>query len=153
MILASILRFVPAFLSLRGLRWAYIAFVVLGLLYFPAKVGFRLNPHPCEFPFDASLAIHSLSNYPHIGLFSLFFIITSAQFRMTTWRAFIFAALLTIAMGALVEVCEGLTGTGNCRTRDLIPDAVGAMVGSVIVLVLNRLGWKQRPTWSLVWWQ
>ncbi len=34
--------------SLRGVRWAYITFVILGLLYFPASVGFRLNPQPCE---------------------------------------------------------------------------------------------------------
>jgi hypothetical protein len=33
-------------LALRGIRWAYAAYVLLGLLYFPARVGFRLNP-PC----------------------------------------------------------------------------------------------------------
>lgn len=35
-------------LFLRGVRWAYIAFVMPGLLYFPASVGFRLQPQPCE---------------------------------------------------------------------------------------------------------
>jgi len=38
-------------LSLRGVRVAYITFVVLGILYFPVSVGFRLNPnHASSFP-------------------------------------------------------------------------------------------------------
>lgn len=36
-------------------------------------------------------------------------------------------------MGALVEISQGVTGKGHCRLRDLIPDAVGALLGSVIV--------------------
>src|SRR2546425_9769365 len=53
-------------LSLRGVRWAYISFVLLGLLYFPASVGFRLNPQPCELTPNLALAIYSLTNYAHI---------------------------------------------------------------------------------------
>jgi hypothetical protein len=34
---------------------AYVAFVVLGLLYFPAKVSFRFAP-PCQLAFDMPLA-------------------------------------------------------------------------------------------------
>jgi hypothetical protein len=49
-------------LSLRGVRWAYVTFVLLGLLYFPASVGFRLNPRPCELIPDVPLAVHSLTN-------------------------------------------------------------------------------------------
>jgi hypothetical protein len=61
---------VLAVLSLRGARWAYIVFVLLGVLYFPARVGFRLDPQPCELAFNASLAIYSLTNYAHIVLFA-----------------------------------------------------------------------------------
>ena len=145
--------FVLAVLSLRGVRWAYVAFVCLGLLYFPAKVGFRLDPHPCELTFGISLAIHSLTNYAHIVLFTLFFVMTSAQFRMSSWKSFIWAALITMTMGALVEIAEGVTGKGHCRSRDLIPDAAGALIGAVIVLLLIKLGWKRRPTWSLAFWR
>lgn len=140
-------------LSLRGVRWAFAAFVVLALFYFPAKAGFRLDPNPCQFTFDISLAVHSLTNYGHIVLFALFFLMASAQFRVWNWQAFAWSAAATFVMGALVEVAQGVSGEGNCRTRDLIPDALGILVGSIIVLLLKRTGWKPRPTWSLVWWR
>jgi len=151
--LLTVVRLILAVLSLRGVRWAYIAFITLGLLYFPAKAGFQLDPHPCEMTFDFPLAIHSLSNYAHIVLFALGFALTSAQFRTWNWSAFAWAAAITIVLGALVEVAQGVTGQGHCRLRDLIPDTVGALAGSVIVLILRRIGWRPRPTWSLVWWR
>jgi hypothetical protein len=140
-------------LALRGVRWAYAAFVVLGLLYFPSKAGFQLAPRPCQFAFDIPLAIHSLTNFGHIVLFALFFVMTCAQFRALNRRAFAWAAAGTIVMGALVEVAQGVTGEGNCRLRDLIPDGVGILLGSTIVLLLKRIGWRPRPTWSLAWWR
>jgi VanZ family protein len=72
---------------------------------------------------------------------------------MSTWKSFIWAALITMTMGALVEIAEGVTGKGHCRSRDLIPDAAGALIGAVIVLLLIKLGWKRRPTWSLEFWR
>lgn len=75
--------FVLGVLSLRGVRWAYVTFVVLGLLYFPASVGFRFDPQPCELTFDLPLAVYSLTNYAHIVLFVLFFLMTRAQLRMS----------------------------------------------------------------------
>ncbi|MDQ2855910.1 MAG: hypothetical protein M3R68_06255, partial [Acidobacteriota bacterium] len=125
---------VLSILSLRGVRWAYVTFVVLGLLYFPVSVGFRLNPQPCEGIPDFALAIFSLTNYPHIVLFTLFFLMTRAQFRTYNWSVFAWAALAGIVMGALVEIAEGISGSGHCRLRDLIPDAAGILLGSVIVL-------------------
>ena len=151
--LLALLRLALGLLALRGIRWAYAAFVALGLFYFPAKVGFRLAPRPCQLAFDIPLAVHSLTNYSHIVLFALFFVMTSAQFRASNRRAFIWSAAATLAMGALVEVAQGVTGEGNCRLRDLIPDSVGILVGSVVVLLLKRLGWRPRPTWSLAWWR
>lgn len=152
-LLLTLIRLVFGILALRGVRWAYVAFVVLGLLYFPAKVGFRLDPNPCQLAFDIPLAIHSLTNYGHIVLFAVFFVMTSAQFRVLDWRAFAWSAAATVMMGALVEVAQGVTGEGNCRLRDLIPDSLGIMIGSIIVLLLKRIGWRPRPTWSLTWWR
>ncbi len=51
-----------------GRRFAYAAFVVVGLLYFPARVGFHLSPRVCQVALDVPLALHSLTNYPHIIL-------------------------------------------------------------------------------------
>ena len=151
--LLAFLRLMVGLLALRGVRWAYVTFVVLGLLYFPAKVGFRLDPRPCQLTFDIPLALHSLTNYGHIVLFALFFVMTCAQFRVLNRLAFAWSAAATLVMGALVEVAQGVTGEGNCRSRDLIPDGVGILVGSIIVLLLKRVGWRPRPTWSLVWWR
>lgn len=151
--LLAFVRLALGLLALRGVRWAYAAFVALGLLYFPAQVGFRLAPRPCQFAFDLPLAIQSLTNYGHVVLFALFFVMTSAQFRASDRRTFAWSAAATVVMGSLVEAAQAVTGEGNCRLRDLIPDGVGILAGSVIVLLLKRVGWRPRPTWSLAWWR
>ncbi len=138
-LLVLVVFLVLGVLSLRGVRWAYITYVVLGLLVFPARVGFRLNPQPCEVAFNIPLALFSLTNYAHIGLFALFFLMTSAQLRMNKASAFALAALTGIGMGVLVELAEGITGKGHCRVRDLVPDTAGILLGAVIVLVWNRV--------------
>ncbi len=129
--------------SLRGVRWAYITFVILGLLYFPASVGFRLNPQPCELVPNIPLAVYSLTNYAHIVLFVLFFLMTSAQFRMSQWSGYAWAVVACMAMGTLVELAEGISGTHHCRLRDLIPDAAGVVIGAGIVLLWK--GMRRRP--------
>jgi hypothetical protein len=133
-----LVHFVLAILALRGVRWAYVAFILVGLLYFPAKVGFHLSPRACQLALDLPLARFSLTNYPHIVMFALFFVITSAQFRMDTRWAFLWAGLATLVMGALVEIGEGVTGRGNCRLRDLVPDCAGALLGAAIVFSWHR---------------
>jgi hypothetical protein len=47
-------------LALRGKRWAYAGFVVVSLLYFPARVGFHLQPQACELAPTFQLAVFSL---------------------------------------------------------------------------------------------
>ncbi|HEX8558156.1 MAG TPA: VanZ family protein [Pyrinomonadaceae bacterium] len=140
-------------LALRGVRWGYAAFVVLGLLYFPAKVGFSLNPRPCQLAFDLPLAVHSMTNYAHVVLLAIFFVMTKAQFRSSNRPAFAWSAAAALGMGALVEVAQGVTGEGHCRLRDLIPDSAGILVGAGVVLLLQRMGWRPSPTWSLFWWR
>src|SRR5258706_2094932 len=138
-VLVFIVFFVLGILSLRGVRWAYITYVLLGLLFFPARVGFRLNPQPCELVLNIPLALFSLTNYGHVVLFVLFFVMTKAQFRSSDWPAFAWAALAAIVMGVLVELAEGITGKGHCRLRDLIPDSAGILLGGAIVLVWNKI--------------
>ena len=128
LILASIVLGVAA---MQGRHFAYVAYVVVGLLYFPARVGFHLSPQACQIALDVPLALYSLTNYPHIILFAIFFVISTRQFRATTRSTFFMAGLMTLVMGALVEAAEGITGRGNCRLRDLIPDSAGAVMGAV----------------------
>lgn len=112
-------------------------FVVLGLLYFPASMGFRVEPKRCALTFDLPLAVQSLSNYGHIVSFFIFFLLTTAQFRSPGWRSLGWSLLVTMAMGVAVEIAEGLSGAHNCKTLDLIPDLIGAMLG-LLVVVLGR---------------
>lgn len=122
-------------LSFRGVRWAYITFVVLGLLYFPASVGFRINPKPCELMPSLALAVFSLTNYGHVVLFAFFFLMTSAQFRISRWSGYAWAALACLVMGLLIELSEGISGAHHCRMRDLVPDAAGTMIGACLLLL------------------
>jgi len=130
-------------LAARGARWAYITFVVLGLLYFPVSVGFHLHPRPCESLPSVALAISSLGNWAHIVLFVLFFIMTSAQFNLSHWSGYVWAAAACVAMGILVELAEGLSGAHHCRPRDLVPDLAGIMIGAAIVFAWTRI--RKRP--------
>jgi hypothetical protein len=125
---------VLAALALRGVRWAYAAYVVGGLLYLPAQVGFHLRAPKCDLVLDVPLAMVSLHNYAHVVLFALFFVMTCRQFRAVKASTFAWAAIATLVMGALVELAEGVSSR-NCRLRDLVPDAAGAVLGTVIVLL------------------
>ena len=140
---------VLAILAFRGMRWAYVSYVVLGLLYFPFSVGFRLDPHPCELALSLPLAIHSLGNYAHIVLLTFFFLMTRAQWtsrgQVFDLRAFGWAALATIVMGALVEAAEGISGKGHCRLRDLVPDTTGALIGAALAWLWQGIRIKLRP--------
>jgi hypothetical protein len=130
---------VLAAFAARGVRLAYVAYVVLGVLFMPAVAGFRFSPHPCEVAMSVRLAIHSLRNYGHIWRFAIFFVATHGQFRPKHGNAFVKAAAATIAMGVVVELEQALIGRGHCRFRDLIPDAVGCCLGALLVAVWRRI--------------
>lgn len=139
-----------AAVSLRRTRWAvpslwasrlaYALLVLQAPLYFMARSGFRVSAPICEWTFGLALARHSLTKYPHIILFMLFFLLTYVQFS-TSPRSIriLWSAVATIAMGLLVELAQGATGQGNCRMRDLIPDSVGALLGFGIVWAGTKL--------------
>ena len=147
MIVRAILTVGFLIFAVWGKRWAYVGFIVLSLLYFPMKVGFALDPQPCEWIFGLDLAINSLRNLPHIVLFAFMFLITSRQFDMSNWTAFGWAAVCTIGFGLLLEFAQGVSGDGHCRMRDLIPDSVGTLIGAGVVLsaqmVWRKLGHQE----------
>jgi hypothetical protein len=120
-------------LAFRGIRWAYVSYIALGLLYFPASVGFELHPRACQLGLSWELAWFSLRNWAHIMLFAIFYLMTMAQFRVRSGRAFAWAFAIVLAMGAAVEIAEGVTGSRNCRLRDLVPDAAGGLIGMAVV--------------------
>ncbi|MDQ6892641.1 MAG: hypothetical protein M3167_08170 [Acidobacteriota bacterium] len=126
-------------LAFQGARWAYFTFLGLGLLFFPARVGFRFHPQPCESALNVPLALFSLTNYGHIVLWAIFFVMTTVQLRRYAPRTqFLISAGAALAFGIYVELAEGITGKGHCRLRDLVPDAAGAALGAILVLALPK---------------
>jgi len=101
-------------LSLRGVRWAYITYVLLGLLYFPAGVGFRLDPQPCEVALSIPLAIHSLTNYAHLVLFVWFFLMDERTIPNVSLVGFCLGRLSLHHDGG-----AGGVGPGRQRSRSL----------------------------------
>jgi VanZ family protein len=138
-LLSALLVWAFAIPALWRVRWAYVAFVALGLLYLPAMTGFRVNPQRCDFAFNTPVFIQSLSNYPHITQFSLFFLVTVRQFRSPGWQSLGWSTGLTMLMGAAVEAAEGVSGLHHCKAIDLVPDFVGAMLGVMVVLLARRI--------------
>ena len=135
-------------------RTAFGGFVALSLLYFPLRAGWpaaQLAPTACEWLVDRNLALYSINNTPHIILFALFFLLARRQVRVlgpghrAWWGVNVRAFTTTLAMGALVELAEASAGAGHCRLRDLLPDAVGAMLGWTVSAVAMAAWGRWRP--------
>ena len=132
-----------ALLVLRGKRWAYLAFVVLGLLYYPAQTHFRVHAPKCQQVIPTmNVVVLSLQNYVALALFAGFCWMSWVQFRRSKAR-FVWAVLATVLAGALVEVAEGMTGGGSCRVRDLVPAAAGALGAALVLALWSRL--RRKP--------
>jgi len=127
---------VLAAFALRGARWAYAIFLLLGLFWILGSAGFHLHRPDCEGLVSFDLALFSLTNYKHIFLFGVFFLMTRVQLGRAR-HALLLAAAATIAMGVLIELEEGATNR-NCRLRDLAPDTVGAFLGAVVYHAWRR---------------
>lgn len=126
-----------AAVAVRGARWAYAAFLGLTLLYFPQKGGFDFQSPACSPALGRELFVTSATNYSHIILFALFFLISYGHFaksRVRGWPPLAVGATATLIMSALIEVAQGMSSTGNCEARDLIPDVIGLLLGAGIVL-------------------
>src|SRR5205823_11549111 len=126
-----------ALIALRGKRWAYPTFVVLGLLYFPAQTHFHVHVPKCEQLLPTmQMLVLSLHNYAYIALFAGFYWMSWVQFGRSDARG-VWALLATLLVAALVEIAEGMTaaraGGAHCRVRDLVPDVAGA-VGAALLL-------------------
>jgi hypothetical protein len=73
---------------------------------------------------------------PHVVLFGLFFLFTAVQFDRVDRRTLAWSLAGALALGALVELEEGATRTGNCRPANVLPDARGALIAMVLLIGL-----------------
>ncbi len=138
-----------ALIALRGKRWAYPAFVVLGLLYFPAQTHFHVHAPKCEQLLPTMhVLVLSLQNYAYIALFAGFYWMSWVQFGRSDARG-VWALLATLLVAALVELAEGMTGGGrgqvHCRVRDLVPDVAGALGAALLLAIWARL--RRKPAY------
>lgn len=118
--------------SMFKVRFAYVAFVVLGVLWMPARAAFRFAPGDCETAMSLGLALHSMTNYKHIVLFTIFAIMTLAQLGPNDKWRLVKLALIALGMTIVVEGEQALLGVGHCRVRDLVPNAAGGLVGACL---------------------
>jgi hypothetical protein len=132
---------VLAAFALRGARWAYAVFLLLALFWIPGSAGFHLHRPDCEMQLSLDLLLFSLTNYKHIFLFGVFFLMTRVQLGRAR-HPLLLAAAATMAMGVLIELEEGATNR-HCRARDLAPDAAGALAGAVVASLWQR---RERAT-------
>jgi hypothetical protein len=137
-LIVRVVSVVCGLLAFRGIRWAYVSYVAFALLYFPLQVGFQFSPRACQTAVSIDLAVSSLGNWAHIVLCAIFYVMTIAQFQKKTAAAFLSAAFIVVAMGAAVEALQGLTGSHNCKVRDVIPDTVGAAIGMAVMAAWTR---------------
>ncbi|HET8714005.1 MAG TPA: hypothetical protein VFM23_10035 [Gemmatimonadales bacterium] len=130
---------VLALIALRGKRWAYFAFVLLGLAYFPLQPQFRAQIPKCDLLLPTKqVLLHGLQNYVVVALFAGFCWISWAQFRRARLRS-VWAFGTTVVGGALVEVAGSMMKGGHCRLRDLVPAAAGALGMALVLAIWSRL--------------
>src|SRR5262245_31287884 len=78
-----------ALIALRGKRWAYFAFVLLGLLYYPAQAHFHLHAPKCDQLLPAvQQLVPLLHNYLYLALFAGFYWMSWVQLRDANMRGF-----------------------------------------------------------------
>ena len=151
-----------AIIALRGKRWAYLAFILLGLAYFPAQAQFHVHMPKCEqlLPTVQQL-VPLLHNYLYIALFAGFYWMSWVQLRDANGRA-VWALVVTLLAAALFEVAQGMsvalaakTVAGAkavagaraaaravptpCHVRDLVPDVAGAVAAMLLLAIWARL--------------
>ena len=134
-----IVTIVLAALAVRGSRSAYAAYVLVAILFIPARAGFQIQPLVCEIPVSVASGLYSLQNWQHIVLSALLSLMTVAQFRKRGTIAFVTAIGVTVALGFLAELEQGLFRRGHCRMRDLVPDTAGALLGVFIGWAWHRI--------------
>jgi len=143
-----------ALFALRGKRWAYLAFVLLGLAYFPAQTHFHVHVPKCELLLPTmQQLVPLLHNYVYIALFAGFYWMSWVQFRDANARG-VWALVATLLAGALFEIAQGVTApvvragaraaaraaaaAGPCTVRDLVPYVAGAVGTALLLAIWSR---------------
>ena len=131
--LASLVMLALLALALLRKRWAYVAFMTLALLGIPLRAGFDFVRPACELTPTRAQIVDSFGNTPHMIIFAMLFIVTALQFRGAMVRRLGWSALIALGFGALLELEQTVTRTGNCDLQDLVPNVIGMLIGAVVI--------------------
>lgn len=126
-------------------RWAYALCVVAAVTRIPARTHFHLVRAACDTRLTLENAGLSLTKIPHVILFAMFFLLTVVQFDRIGRGALAWSVVATAVLGLLIELEEGATRTGNCRLTDVLPDVVGALIGTALVIAMLFVRSHARP--------
>src|SRR5262245_32330432 len=148
-----------ALIALRGKRWAYFAFVLLGLAYFPAQAHFHVHAPKCAqlLPTVQQL-VPLLQSYVYVALFAGFYWMSWVQLRDANART-LWAIVATLLAAAALEIAQGMSAAvavaktarhakaavaagavpTPCRVQDLVPALAGALGAAVLLAIWARL--------------
>ena len=139
--------------GLRGLwrrrRWLFGAYLLYALFAIPRRTHFQFVVPACNLRVAAETVGPSLRKTPHIVLFGVFCALVLLQFDRVDRRSLAWSVVATTVLGAIIELEEGATRTGNCRLTDLLPDIIGAVSvaaisGAVVLALRARRGSQHR---------
>jgi VanZ family protein len=116
--------------------------MLVAIARIPVRTRFHLKSPACDTRLTVENIGLSLTKVPHMVLFGIFFLLTVMQFDRIDRRTILWSLLATLGLGGLVEVQEGATRTGNCRMTDVLPDLLGAL--SVTALLVCLLVFRRR---------
>lgn len=114
-------------------RLALVGFLLFALLRVPARTGFELTTPACRIATAGTSFADPFMNVPHLVLFFVFFLLVYVALG-PVWRRMAWSLVMTLGFGVILEIQQSATRTGNCELVDLLPDAVGALAGALVVV-------------------
>jgi VanZ family protein len=75
----------------------------------------------------------------HFGAYALFALLLSVSFAPERSKRFLWSFLIAVAFGALMEIAQGISGTGrHLDPFDMVANTIGAGLGTLLAFLGRR---------------
>lgn len=75
----------------------------------------------------------------HFGAYALFALLLSVSFPVERRWRFVWAFLIAVAFGGLMEIAQGISGTGRHPDPvDMVANTIGAALGALLAYLVRR---------------